>query len=438
MNIRPARQPIARLLRFVGAVLVAYALALGGYALLMRPTAAALQGMALYLGTTALFSVVVGYAVMRTGLLTHLPAIQWVLLAVAGLTGLLTFVNVWAPLRWAGNIPGELGLLALLLLFAAIIAAAFVLFLITPLTANLRALAHAAREIARGRTVTRVMLPGRDESADLGRTLNQLAIVVEQATRQQRELESLRRELIAWVGHDLRTPLASVRAIIAALADGVVEDPITAQRYLRTAQRDMDAVADVVDSLFEMSQINTGGMKLERQPGALGDLITATVQQYTENAAAKSIQLEATLLPGLDPVIMDAARIARVLAALLDNALRHTPDGGKVTVRAYPVPDGVAVDIADNGEGIAEDDLPRIFDPFYRDERSRRGGPARAGLGLAIARGIVEAHGGRITVQSTPGKGTTAAFRIPKTIQVEVRNPLRRWRGKSVDGEYTL
>lgn len=438
MNIRPARQPITRLLRFLGGVLGAYLLALGGYALFIRPTAAALQAMALYLGTTALFSVVVGYGVARTGMLARSPRIQWTLLAVAALAGLLTFVNVWAPLWWAGVSPGDLGLLALLLIYAAAIATCFILFLVAPFSANLHALTQGAREIARGRIVTRVILPGRDESADLGRSFNQLAILVEQATRQQRELESLRRELIAWVGHDLRTPLASVRAIIAALADGVVEDPITAQRYLRTAQRDMDAVADVVDSLFEMSQINTGGMKLERQPGDLGDLITAATRHFAEIAAAKNIHLETALLPGIDPVTMDAARIARVLAALLDNALRHTPDGGKVTVRAYPVPDGVAVDVTDTGEGIAEDDLPRIFDPFYRDERSRRGGPARAGLGLAIARGIIEAHGGRITVQSTPGKGTTAAFRIPKTIQVEVRNPLRRWRGKSVDGEYTL
>jgi signal transduction histidine kinase len=438
MIIRPDRQPTLRLLRFIGGVLCAYLLALGAYALLLRPPAAALQAMALYLGTTALLAVVAGYAVMRTGLLLRMPRIQWALLTTAVLAGLLTFVNVWAPARWSGVNPRDLVLLALLLVFAAAVATSFSLFLAAPLSANLRALVQGAREIARGRITTRVTLLGRDESADLGRSFNQLAILVEQTSRQQRELESLRRELIAWVGHDLRTPLASVAAIIAALADGVVDDPATAQRYLRTAQRDMDGVAEVVDSLFEMAQINTGGLKVDRQPGSFSDLIGATVGYFETSAKAKNITLECTLLPGLDPVTMDAPRIGRVLAALLDNALRHTPDGGKIGVRAYPVPEGVAVDVTDSGEGIAEADLPRVFDPFFRDERARRSGQARAGLGLAIARGIVEAHGGRIAVQSTPGKGATVNFHIPRTIQVEVRNPLRRWRGKSMDGAYPV
>ncbi|MCC6168086.1 MAG: HAMP domain-containing histidine kinase [Caldilineaceae bacterium] len=438
MIIRPDRQPLTRLLRFIGGVLCAYLLTLGAYMLLLRPSPAASQAMALYLGTTALLSVVAGYAVIRTGLLMRLPRLQWTLLAIALLAGLLTLVNVWAPAQWSGVGQRDLTLLALLLIFAAIIAVSLSLFLAAPLSANLRALLQGAREIAHGRIATRVTLPGRDESADLGRSFNHLAILVEQAARRQRELESLRRELIAWVGHDLRTPLASVAAILAALADGVVEDPATAQRYLRTAQRDMDAVAEVVDSLFEMAQINTGGLKIERQPSSLGDLITAAVGYFERSAETKNITLESTLLPGLDPVTMDAPRIGRVLAALLDNALRHTPDSGKISVRAYPVPDGVAVDVTDTGEGIAEDDLPRVFDPFFRDERARRSGPARAGLGLAIARGIVEAHGGRIGVQSTPGKGTTVNFRIPKSIQVEIRNPLRRWRGKSMDGGYPV
>lgn len=438
MNIRPSRQPIGRLLRFVGGVLPALVATLGGYLWLMQPPPVAPQRAALYLGSMALLSVTVAYMVIRTGFLDRLSRVQWAIIAIALVTAGLTFVSSWAPAAWIMAGQAELRLFTLLLLFAALIAISVMLYLAAPLIANLRALSHAAYEITRGRLATRVHLHSRDETALLARALNQLAAQLDQSSRRQQELDSLRRELIGWLGHDLRTPLASVRAIVEAVAEGAIDDPVTAQRYLHTVKRDLDTLSALTDTIFEMAQINAGALKLERRHDSLADLIHTTIEDFGEIATRKTIRIEVAILPGIDPVLMDSSRIGRVLAGLIENALRHTPNGGKITIRAYPVPDGVAVDVADNGEGIGEADLPHIFDQFYRAESLRRSGALSAGLGLAIARGIVEAHGGRISAQSTPGQGTTVSFRIPQTIQVEVRNPLRRWRGRSVDGEYTL
>ncbi len=433
MNMRPERQSIVRLLLLLSGILIALGVALAGFYLLLQPPPAPLQEIALYLATTALMSVVVAYLLVRTGLLTRSPRLRWTLITITAVAGILTVANVWLPARWLALDAEALIPLVLLVIFSALITASVTLYLVAPLNANIYTLAQAGREVTRGRLATRALLTGRDETAEVARSFNFLTTQLEQTLRRQQEMEGMRRELVTWVGHDLRTPLASVHAIIQSLADNLVEDPVTANRYLRTAQRDLESLTSLVDDLYEMALINTGGLKVERKPNSLSDLLAASVALFEEPAAHKSISIEVTVMPGVDPVVMDAERIGRVLFSLLENALRYTPDGGRVTVRASPIPEGVSVDVSDNGEGIAPDDLPRIFDQFFRAETTRRRSTGGAGLGLAIARGIVEAHGGRITVQSVLNQGTTVSFRIPQTAHVEVRNPLRRWRGKSVD-----
>ncbi len=438
MNIQPDRQPVIRLLFFLGGVLLALGLTVAAFYLLRQPTVTELQEITLYLGTSALLSVVVAYLLVRTGLIERSPRLLWTLVAIAAVTALLVLINVWLPAQWLAVDQETLSMMGLLVLFAALIGACVMLYLAASFDTHLRALAQGMRAIARGHLATRVILPARDETADLARSFNQLALQLEQISRRQHESESMRRALVTWVGHDLRTPLASVRAMIQALADDVVEDPVVANRYLQSALHDLNDLSRLVDDLYEMALINTGGLKVERRPQSLSNLITSTLALFEPAAERKSIQIDVSVMPGVDPVMMDADRIERVLIGLLDNAICHTPDGGKITVRAYPVPEGVSVDVADNGEGIAPEDLPRIFDQFFRADKTRKHGIGGAGLGLAIARGIVEAHGGRITVQSAPNQGTTVNFRIPQTTQVEVRNPLRRWRGKSVDGGSVL
>ena len=224
----------------------------------------------------------------------------------------------------------------------------------------------------------------------------------------------MRRDLIAWVGHDLQTPLTSVRAILEALSDGVVEDPETASRYLRTAQRDVNSLSALIDDLFQMAQLDTGGFPLDRQNASLSDLVSDTLESFTEPAKQREIKLEGNVEYNVDPVNMDTQAIGRALNNLIGNALRHTPDQGRVSVWAHRTGKGIEVTVSDTGEGIREEDLPHVFESFYRGDAARsRSRGTGAGLGLAIARGIVQAHGGEIRVESKPGKGTLFTFTIP-------------------------
>jgi signal transduction histidine kinase len=223
----------------------------------------------------------------------------------------------------------------------------------------------------------------------------------------------LRRNLIAWAGHDLRTPLASIRAIVEALADGVVDDPATQDRYLRTAQREIQSLSLLIDDLFELAQIEAGGLRLELSPNSISDLISDTMESFSELAARRQVTLAGSAGPGVDPVFMDVQQIGRVLSNLVGNALRHTPPGGAVQVDARRAAGGVEVAVRDSGEGIDARDLPHIFERFYRGEKSRSRATGGAGLGLAIAKGIVEAHGGRIGVKSEQGQGACFFFVLP-------------------------
>jgi signal transduction histidine kinase len=309
----------------------------------------------------------------------------------------------------------DLLLATVLLLFAAGIAMSVGYFLSAALTDRIVTLNQAAQEIATGELGVRVPVTGNDEMASLARTFNDMARQLQAADQKQREVEELRRNLIAWAGHDLRTPLASIQAIVEALADGVVEEAETVDRYLHTAQREIRSLSHLIDDLFELAQLEAGGLPLEESENSLSDLISDTIESFSELAARQEITLEGRVDPGVDPVVMDAQQIGRVLSNLVGNALRHTPPRGTVRVQALAHLGGVQVEIQDTGEGIPAQDLPHVFERFYRGEKSRSRATGGAGLGLAIAKGIVEAHGGAIDVESQPGQGTRFTFTLPVT-----------------------
>jgi len=273
-------------------------------------------------------------------------------------------------------------------------------------------LKKAAEKLAQGELETRVAVSGRDEVATLAESFNQMATQLQAADEKQRELERLRTDLIAWVSHDLQTPLASIRAILEALYDGIVEEPETVKRYLNTAQRDVSSLSALIDDLFEMAQLDAGGIPLEKADSSLSDLISDTLESFSELASRNGIHLEGSVEAGVDPVYMDTQRIGRVFNNLISNALRHTPAGGQIEVRARRAGLGVEVTVCDSGEGIRTEDIPNIFESFYRGEKSRSRATGGAGLGLAIARGIVHAHGGDIRVESQPGD-TRFIFTLP-------------------------
>jgi signal transduction histidine kinase len=413
----PNRRAPSLPLLFVGGVALTLTLALWIFYLLMHPPRGDMGAMASFLLITAVISAAAGYAAYRLGWINRSPRVSWTLLGGYALSSVLTFLNVWLTARLMFASQHDLMLATILLLFAGGIAMSLGYFFAMALTDRILTLNAAAKEIALGNLQAHVPVTGSDEMADLARTFNEMARQLEVAARKQRELDTLRRDLVAWVGHDLRTPLASIRVIVEALADGVVQDAATVQRYLQTAQRDIRSLSQLIDDLFEMAQLDAGGLPLERRPNSISDLISDTLESFSAQAGRLGVRLEGSCAPGVDPVWIDAQQIGRVLANLVGNALRHTPASGTVSVQASTTAEGVQVEVANTGEGISADDLPHVFEQFYRGEKSRSRATGGAGLGLAIAKGVIEAHGGRIWVESRPGQGVRFYFALPAGAQ---------------------
>ena len=399
--------------RFALGVILILAISLALFILLMAPPMSELGLMALFLGITALVSALAGYAAYRMGWINLSPTLRWTLLGGYALASILTFFNVWfsAQLMFASS--HDLLLAIVLLVFAGGMAMVLGYFLSSTVTERIQLLQGAAERLAKGDLKTRVPVHGRDEVAALAATFNQMAEQLQAADQKQRELENMRRDLIAWVSHDLQTPLTSMRAILEALSDGVVDDPEMVNRYLHTAQRDVRSLSSLIDDLFQMAQLDAGGFPLNRAPASLNDLISDTLESFSELAYRESITLEGKVESDVDPVTMDTQAIGRALNNLISNALRHTSAGGTIHVSARRTSHGVEVSVSDTGEGIRTEDIPHIFERFYRGEKSRSRTTGGAGLGLAITRGIVRAHGGDIRVESESGKGTRFVFYIP-------------------------
>lgn len=406
-----ARLPM--LSRLVVGILLIIAVSLAFFKLLMSPPSNELGLMALFLGITAFVSALVGYAAYRFGWINISPTLRWTLLGGYVLASILTFFNVWfsAQLMFASQ--HDLLLAIVLLVFAGGIAMILGYFLSSTVTERINLLKRAAQELAQGALQTRVPVNGRDEVSSLASAFNQMAEKLQAADQKQRELESLRRDLITWASHDLQTPLTSMRAVLEALSDGVVDEPEMVKRYLATAQRDVMSLSALIDDLFQMSQLDAGGFPPHRTDASLSDLVSDTLESFSQLARRQEVTLEGEVESDVDPVFMDTQAIGRVFNNLISNALRHTPAQGRVSVWVRRTGSGVEVTVSDTGEGIRAQDIPHIFERFYRGEKSRNRGTGGAGLGLAIARGILHAHGGDIRVESEPGKGTQFTFHLP-------------------------
>ena len=382
------------------------------YDLMMKPPGEQIGSMALFLSVTALISTAAGYAAHRLGWMERFPTIRWTMLAGYVLSNVLTFLSVWLTARMMLADSQDLLFATVLLFFAGGIAIALGYFFSIALSRRIESLKKAAKAIHDGDFGTRVPIEGRDEIAQLAGSFNEMAGRLEEVDRKQKELESLRRELIAAVSHDLQTPLASVRAILEALADGMVEDQLTQQRYLNTAHKDIQSLSRLIDDLFQMAQLDAGGLPFDREHGSMSDLVSDTLESFSELSSRQGVSVRGRVEPDVDLVWMDTQRIGRVLNNLISNSLSHTHPGCTVWISCTRAGSEVRVVVEDNGEGISPDDLPYIFERFYRGEKSRSRKTGGAGMGLAIARGIITAHGGSISAESEPGKGTKVVFTI--------------------------
>jgi signal transduction histidine kinase len=224
--------------------------------------------------------------------------------------------------------------------------------------------------------------------------------------------ESARRHLVAAVSHDLRTPITSLRLLAEALDDGVVEGE-DRQEYVRRVLVHVDVLASLIDDLFELSRLEAGDIGWSLQQVALPALVTETVDAMRVHAEAKGVAVTADLPGPLAAAHGNPEKLQRVLFNLIQNAIRHTPADGSIVVRAEAVAEAIEIEVADTGEGIREADQPLIFDAFYRGEANPARSTEGAGLGLAVARAIVEAHGGHIWLADGAAPGTRVRFSVP-------------------------
>jgi len=246
----------------------------------------------------------------------------------------------------------------------------------------------------------------------LGRRLAADSMWADEMRERERALEASRREVVAWVSHDLRTPLAGMRAMTEALEDLVVSDPVTVHEYYRRLRQETDRMTVLVDDLFQLSRIHAGALRLTLEQVSLRDIVSDAVSGAGPIAAAKGVRVSAdpTALPD---VLGSESELNRVVRNLLDNAIRHSPVGEGITVRGGQDGDEVWLGISDACGGIPTEDLDRVFDLAFRGELARTpASDAGGGLGLAIARGLVEAHHGRITVGNEDG-GCRFEVRLP-------------------------
>ena len=355
-------------------------------ALLLLKVRRASVGVQLAIATLApVLAVAIGVAWAASGmfLMSHDLWVLWVVLVGAGTVGLVIAVLLGRRVATSSRSLGELA-------------------------RRLGETGPVAAPLAAG------MKDGPEELNSVAGELERMSARLALAQQQAAVVERSRRELVAWVSHDLRTPLAGIRAMVEALEDGVVEDPSTVARYYATMRRETDRLAALVNDLFELSRIHAGSLTLELEQVPLDELVSDAMAGAAIAAGVKGIDLQGEVGEPAPVVELSSPEMARVLRNLLDNAIRHTPHGGTVVLRAAADPTGTAVEVSvqDACGGIPEQDLDQVFEMAYRGDAARTPGDGGGGLGLAVARGLVEAHQGDIRVDNQ-GDGCRFTVRLP-------------------------
>jgi two-component system sensor histidine kinase BaeS len=261
----------------------------------------------------------------------------------------------------------------------------------------------ASAQIAAGDLTARASESGPRELHEVSAAFNEMATNIEQ-------LFDARSQLVAWASHDLRTPIASLRAMVEALEDGLAAP----QEYLPAIDEQLLVLTSLIDDLFEVALLDAGAVTLDLRDGSLDELVARSLGTLRAEAEKRGIRLEARTRGLPVPVRMAPEKVERVLLNLIANAVRHTPDGGTVSVVVEPHADRVLVAVEDTGNGITHLTGKRMFDLFWRDDESRTRSTGGAGVGLAVAQGVVRAHGGTIWAENRSSGGARVAFTLPR------------------------
>jgi len=332
------------------------------------------------------------------------------MIAIAVVASLVTVLDLLVLNHFMLISPGnraEIGLVALYSLTAGVAAA-----MIVGRSTNqaISRLVDMARSLGDNRLDTRVgNLDASPELQLLADALDQAAARLDAAIESERQVESQRRDLITSMSHDLRTPLANLRSTVEAINDGVVDDPETVRRYAAEMLRSIMALVELVEDLFELTQADTASFAGDSRMIPLAEAVRRATELCSDAAAAGGVDVRAELGDATDAPV--SPKLTRVVHSLIDNAIRHTPPGGRVTVAAHAASGGLQLTVQDTGEGIAADQLPRVFEPFWRADAARSG--RGSGLGLTLAQRIVEALGGQIEASSSPGAGARFDVSVP-------------------------
>ena len=408
---RPVRSPAGSLL--VVAVLGA-AITLAVAFSADVPRADALHIAAIGAGV-ALLGCGAGFVLVRV---TRRRSLGFQIVATASVVLVSVAIGAWVAAQAMFLNEQDLATLGVILAAAGTVGIGTALVLGHRVGAASSALIDVARRIGNGETVIEPV--SDDVPAELARLYDELcdaAARLHEARAREQALETSRRELVAWVSHDLRTPLSAIRALAEALEDGVADDPVTIARYHTLLRVEAERLSGLVDDLFELSRTQAGVLRLEFESVSLADLVSDALAGASAVAATKGVHLEGRLAGAVPDLQASAPEVLRALRNILENAIRHTPSDGTVVVEAGAEGDHAYVSVQDSGSGISDDDLPRVFDIAFSGDSARTPGGG-AGLGLAIARGLVEAHAGEVVAQSGP-QGARFTVRLPLSVPVE-------------------
>jgi signal transduction histidine kinase len=350
-------------------------------------------------------------ATVAAGPLLARASVRWRLVAVGGLAVLVSLVNLGVLTMLMSVSHHDATLVAILLVYSVGAGSAAALALARAWGSAVERLAEGARSLADGNLRHRVGRLGAGPELDtLAATLDETAARLERSLARERAGEARRKDLITAVSHDLRTPLASLRAMIEAIGDGVVDDRPTLHRYVGEMRRSIESLSLLVDDLFELVQIDAGAIEAESERVRLADVVESALETCGPQASAKGLTVQATI-DGAGECLC-SPRLVRVLQNLLQNAIRHTPADGTVRMQAKHGARGLELIVEDSGEGIPPESLAQVFEPFWRGDVARSS--SGSGLGLALAKRIVESLGGQIRVQSEPPHGSRFAVVLPE------------------------
>jgi signal transduction histidine kinase len=304
-------------------------------------------------------------------------------------------------------------LVSAIVIGAALVAMRAAQLLSAGVARDVDAVGNALAAVGEGDRTVRLRPGGRDEVADLTAAVEAMIEQLRSEEQRRASADRARRDLVAAVSHDLRTPLSSLQLLTEAVGDGVVEGEVRT-RYLSEMQTHIHALSVLIDDLFELSRLEAGDIEWSMQRVDLAPLVDETVAAMRPEASSHGVAVSADLPATLSAPRADPARLQRVLFNLIQNAIHHTPADGSVTVRAEQTDAAVEIEVADTGAGIAPDERARVFDPSFRGGSDSARTSSGAGLGLAIARAIVEGHGGQIWLVESE-RGTRIRFSLPRT-----------------------